>query len=167
MFRDPRYLAPLGVLLGVIFVAAIAAETGSGRTVASAVPTATVATAQTAASPTAAATPDAGAADAGRMRDLVRVRDAMISYRQAHGKFPLTKNGMTTLCASSSDPGCVLAPAPFGDGNEAYWFASDGNRVSLVARGDIGLNSAQCPSTLPAALTGVPLVCLEFERQTP
>jgi hypothetical protein len=165
MFRDPRYLAPLGVLLGVIFVAAIAAETGSGRTVASAVPTAAVATAEASASPTAAATADAGVTDARRMRDLVRVRDAMLAYRQAHGKFPVTKNGMTTLCASSSNPGCVLAPAPFADGDEPYWFLSDGSHVYLVARGDSGLDNAQCPSALPSALAGVPLVCLEFERQ--
>ena len=38
MFRDPRYLAPLGVLLGVIVVAGVAARTGSGRSAASVAP---------------------------------------------------------------------------------------------------------------------------------
>ena len=62
------------------------------------------------------------------------------------------------------NPGCALAPAPFGDGDEPYWFRSDGARVYLVARAEAATDTAQCPLTLPSDLTGVPILCLQFER---
>ncbi len=161
MFRDPRYLAPLGVLLGVIVVAGVAARTGPGRSDASAVPVAT-ATA-TAAAPAATATPDGAAIDARRMGDLVKIRDAMLQYRQEHGKF-LTSKVLTVLCGALSDPGCALAPAPFADGDEPYYFRSDGAQVFLVARGLTATDTSQCPPVLPEELTGVPLTCLQFAR---
>ena len=161
MFRDPRYLAPLGVLLGVIVVAAVAAYAGSGRSDASVVPIATTMAGD--ATPAATATPERESTDARRMRDLVKVRDAMLAYRQQHGKFPISKS-LGALCATSSDPGCALAPAPFADGDEPYRFRSDGARVYLVTRAETATDTAQCPPALPDELTGVPVLCLQFER---
>jgi hypothetical protein len=159
MFRDPRYLAPLGVLLGVIVVAGAAARTGSGRSDASVAPVATA----TAGAPAATATPDGAAIDARRMGDLVKIRDAMLAYRQQHGKFPTSKS-LTPICGASSDAGCALAPAPFADGDEPYFFRSDGAQVFLVARGLTVTDMSQCPLVLPDELTGVPLTCLQFAR---
>ncbi len=165
MFRDPRYLAPLGVLTGVILVSAALALHGPGRSAAgsdaSPTPAATLAAPAT-------PTPDNAAVDARRLLDLVKVRDALLSYRRLHGSFPVTKNGITTVCEGPSDPGCVLASmpggAPFADGDQPYWFVSDGTRVVLVAHALTASDTAQCPPALPPTLTGVPLICLKFER---
>ena len=177
MFRDPRYLAPLAVLLGVIFVSAVLARNGPGRYAAASVPSPTALA--TAAgnqggqdSPPAAEapppTPDDAAVDARRMQDLVKVRDALLVYRRQHGKFPVTKNGLTTLCAQPSDPGCVLGfgdgGPPFADGDQPYWYSSDGARVVLVARARAATDASQCPAKLPIERSGSPLVCLKFER---
>ena len=165
MFRDPRYLAPLAVLIGVIFLSAALAQHGSkGSAAASAVsPTATAAAAQ----PTAIPTPDDAALDAHRLQDLVKVRDALLAYRRQHGKFPVTKNGITTICAAPTDPGCVLSETgsvPFADGDQPYWFISDGARVAMVARAATASDPAQCPAALPAALAGAPVMCLKLDR---
>jgi hypothetical protein len=177
MFRDPRYLAPLGVLLGVIFVSAAVAYTGSGNPSANPSQSATAVTMAGAdpgaqgdatAEPASTPTMDDAAIDARRLRDLTKLRDALLAYRREHGKFPVTKKGITTICASPSDPGCVLASmpggAPFADGNQPYWFVSDGARVVLVARAQAASDATQCPPVLPAELTGVSLTCLKFER---
>ena len=177
MFRDPRYLAPLGVLLGVIFVSAVLARNGPGRYAVASVPSPT-ATATSAGnqggqdSPPAAEPPppttDDAAIDARRLQDLVKVRDALLVYRRQHGKFPVTKNGLTTLCAQPSDPGCVLGSGaggpPFADGDQPYWYLSDGARVVLVARAQTATDASQCPAMLPIELAGGPLICLKFER---
>ena len=97
------------------------------------------------------------------MGDLVKVRDAMLAYRQEHGKFP-TSNSLAPLCGASSDAGCALAPAPFADGDEPYCFRSDGAQVFLVARGLTATDTSQCPPVLPDELMGVPLTCLQFAR---
>jgi hypothetical protein len=171
MFRDPRYLAPLGVLTGVILVSAALVLHGPGRSAAgsaaSPTPGATLAAPATP-EPTATPTPDDAAVDARRLLDLIKVRDALLAYRRQHGSFPVTKKGITTLCASPSDPGCVLASmpggAPFADGDQPYWFVSDGTRVVLVARALTASDTGQCPPALPPTLSGVPLTCLKFER---
>ena len=165
MFRDPRYLAPLGVLTGVILASAVLALHGPGRSAAGSAASPTpAATLAAPATPTA----DDAAVDARRLLDLVKVRDALLAYRRLHGSFPVTKNGITTVCESPSDPGCVLASmpggAPFTDGDQPYWFLSDGTRVVLVARALAESDTAQCPPALPPALGGVPLICLKFER---
>lgn len=170
MFRDPRYLVPLSVLLGVILVSAALAQNGPGTRAASS-PSPTPAATQdspSATEPPPPPTPDDAAIDARRMQDLVKVRDALLAYRRQHGKFPVTKNGITTLCANPSDPGCVLGSvaggAPFADGDQPYWFLSDGTRVVLVAPAQIASDTAQCPPALPPALAGGPVLCLKFER---
>lgn len=171
MFRDPRYLAPLGVLTGVILLSAALALHGSGKSAAgsaaSPTPGATLAAAATP-EPPSAPTADDATIDARRLLGLTKVRDALLAYRRLHGAFPVTKNGITTLCASPSDPGCVLASmpggAPFADGDQPYWFLSDGTRVVLVARAMTASDTAQCPPARPPVLTGVPLICLKFER---
>ena len=58
----------------------------------------------------------------------------------------------------------VPGGAPFADGDQPYWFLSDGTRVVLIARAQTASNTAQCPPALPAALTGVPVMCLKVER---
>jgi hypothetical protein len=164
MFRDPRYLAPLGVLIGVMLVSAVLAQENSSRSAASssAMPAAT--SAADAPTPTLVA----ASTDAHRLQDLTKLRDAFLAYRRKNGKFPVTKDGITTVCASQADPGCVLASvapaAPFTDQDQPYWFVSDGSRVVLVARAQTVTNNAQCPLVLPSDLSGAPLICLEFER---
>lgn len=176
MFRDPRYLTPLGLLLGVILVSALLARNGSGRYAAASVPSPT-ATATSAGNqggrdnpPTGerpTPTPDDAAIDARRMQDLVNVRDALLAYRRQRGKFPVTKNGVTTLCAQTSDLGCVPGSGaggpPFADRDQPHWYLSDGVRVVFVARAQTATDSSQCPAMLPIELTGSPLVCRKFE----
>lgn len=166
MFRDPRYLAPLGVLLGVILVSAVLAQQSSGRSAAASV--APPAASATASEPVAAPTPDGVAVNAHRIQDLTKLRDALLSYRRLHGKFPVTKDGMTTICHTPADPGCVLASiagsVPFADGDQPYWFSSDGSRVVLAAPAQTGPGGGPCPPALPAALAAAPVICLQFER---
>lgn len=166
MFRDPRYLAPLAVLLGVIFVSAVLAEQGSKGSAAASVPTVSIVAATAAPEPTP--TPDGAAIDARRLRDLVKIRDAFLAYRRQNGKFPVTKDGITTICATSFDPGCVLASGAgavrFTDGVLPYWFVSDGARVVLVAPAESPADTAQCPAALPLALAGKFVMCLKFDR---
>jgi hypothetical protein len=167
MFRDPRYLAPLGVLVGVIFVSAALAHEGPGRSSASSPATPAV-TFAAASDPEATPTPDAVSIDAHRLQDLTKLRDAFLAYRRKNGKFPVTKDGITTICAGEADPGCVLASvasgAPFADRDQPYWFVSDGSRVVLVAPAQAPSDSTQCPRVLPPDLAGAPVICLQFER---
>jgi hypothetical protein len=166
MFRDPRYLAPLGVLIGVMLVSAVFAYENPGGSAASppAAPTATSAAA--ALQPTPAL--DDASIDAHRVQDLTKLRDAFLAYRRKNGKFPVTSDGITTICADPADPGCVLASVaagvPFADRDQPYWFVSDGSRVVLVARAQTATNSTQCPRVLPPDLTAASVICLEFER---
>ena len=165
MFRDPRYLAPLSVLIGVILLSAVLAQHGSKGSAAASAPSPAVA-ADTA-EPTAIPTPDGAALDAHRLEDLVKVRDALLVYRRQHGKFPVTKNGVTTICAAPTDPGCVLSETggvPFADGDQPYWFISDGARVALVARAATAFDPAHCPRALPPQLAAAQLMCLKFDR---
>lgn len=167
MLRDPRYLAPLGVLLGVILLSAVLAQRASGDSAAASAPSATAVIDDATATPAPTSTPDGGAIDAARLQDLVKVRDALLAYRRLHGKFPITKNA-ATICAAPSDPGCVVAlepgTVPFADGDQPYWFVSDGARVTLIAPAHTPFNAAQCPPVLPAILTGQPVICLKFDR---
>jgi len=164
MFRDPRYLAPLGVLIAVIFVSAVLAyENSSPNAVAARAGGATVSSAAGAPTPAGAVTDDR------RLLDLTKLRDAFLAYRRLHGRFPASRGGsLQTICASDSDAGCALisvAPdAVYADRDQSYWFASDGARVVLVARSDGAYGAAQCPAALPPALSGGPLMCLAFER---
>ena len=163
MFRDPRYLAPLGVLLGVILLSSVLAQRSTGPTAAASAPTATATT-----GPAPTATPDGAAIDAGRLQDLVKVRNALLAYRRQNGRFPVTKNGVTTICIAPTDPGCVLASqpgaVPFADGDQPYWFLSDGARVVLVATATTPSDLAECPLALPPQLAGKSLICLKFDR---
>jgi hypothetical protein len=166
MFRDPRYLAPLGVLIAVIFVSAVLAHENTGRSSASAATPAATSAVVSGADSTPS--PAVDSADAHRLADLTKLRDAFLAYRRKNGKFPITKDGITTICADQADPGCVIisvAPAaPFADKDQPYWFVSDGSRVALVARADKASDSTTCPRVLPADLAGAPVICLEFER---
>lgn len=168
MFRDPRYLAPLGVLLGVILLSSVLAQRSSGPTAAASAPSATVVASTATAEPAPTATPDGAAIDAGRLQDLVKVRNALLAYRRQNGRFPVTKNGVTTICTAATDPGCVLASkpgaVPFADGDQPYWFLSDGARVVLVAPATTPSDLAECPPVLPPQLAGKSLICLKFDR---
>ncbi len=154
MFRDPRYLAPLGVLLGVMLVAAVLASDCSSRhAAASREPTVVVEQSSARA-----------VTDADRLQDLAKLRTAMLAYRKRHDAFPVTAQGITTICAVQTDPGCVLgslgtAP-PFADRDRPYWFISDGVRAVLVAVSEAASNSAQCPRVLPPELVAALLICL-------
>jgi hypothetical protein len=168
MFRDPRYLAPLGVLLGVILLSSVLAQRATGHSAAAIEPSATAAAGEGAAGPGATSTPDGAAIDAARLQDLVKVRNALLAYRRLNGRFPVTKNGVTTICTAPSDPGCVLATqpgaVPFADGDLPYWFLSDGARVVLIAPAQSASDLADCPPVLPPQLSGKPLICLKFDR---
>lgn len=158
MFRDPRYLAPLGVLLGVMLVSALLASDWSrGSSAAAPAPAVLV-------EPSSAP----AVTDADRLQDLTELRAAMLAYRRQHGTFPVTPGGITTICAAQTDRGCVLgsladAP-PFADRDQPYWFVSDGVRVVLVAAAEAASNSAQCPRVLPNHLAAAPLICLQIGR---
>ena len=166
MFRDLRYVAPLGVLIGVILVSAVLAHESSGRS-AAASPAAPAAVSPTSA-PESTATPDGATVNAHRLQDLTNLRDVFLAYRRQHGKFPMTKDGITTVCHEAADPGCALASTganvPFADGDQPYWFISDGSRVVLLAPAQPASGARQCPAALPFPLAAGPLICLQIER---
>jgi hypothetical protein len=167
MFRDPRYLAPLGVLLGVILLSSVLAQRSTGQSAAASAPSATV-VADATAGPSPTSTPDGAAVDARRLQDLVKVRTALLAYRRQNGRFPVTKNGVTTICTAPADPGCALAvrpgAVPFADGDQPYWFLSDGARVVLIAPATTPSDQAECPPVLPPELNGKGLICLKLDR---
>ena len=157
MFRDPRYLAPLGVLARRDPRVGRARAEGSGAAAPPRPPSAATATPTSA--PVPRRRPTAPPIDARACRTSTKVRDALLAYRRQHGKFPVTKNGITTICAAPSDPGCVLAAGRARRAvrrwRSAVLVLSDGARVVLVApRADARPMPAQCPRDPPRELAG-------------
>lgn len=174
MFRDPRYLLPLGVLVGVILASATLAHTNTSDATGTP-PLATVEAPHTPISKStdtirAVATPglDDVLLDSRRALDLARLRDAAIAYKAAHGTYPASRDVVSPVCAQPSDAGCVLSTiAPdlaYTDGKLPYWFASDGaTDFVVIARAQIPTDTSQCPSPLPPALSAAPVLCLRVQ----
>lgn len=172
MSRDPRYLLPLAILIGVIVVSAALVERGrtSAKTASPAAPAVSVTAIGDA--PAAEATPrlDDQFVDARRALDLVQLRDALAEYRKQHNGYPSTDGAVTTLCATPSDAGCALSSimpdAPFGDDGGPYWYVSDGrNFATLIAIAKLPhVRGQNCPRQLPPALSGGQLICVSVPR---
>jgi hypothetical protein len=155
MFRDPRYLVPLGVLVAVILISAVlgrAAESTdapAGSDVRSS---------------GVAPTPDASLRDLQRTGDLFRVRDALEAYRSQHGAVPSTGNVLMALCEDRDDPGCSLESIDhqlkFSYDGDRYWYASDGQRFVVIARADQAAPTNECPVGLPREIAGKPIICV-------
>jgi hypothetical protein len=161
LLRDPRYLAPLGVLIVVILIASLL---GRGDSHAQSQAPA----GQPHATGPVDPTPDTAAIDARRMSDLTRGRDALEDYLGRYGSFPNTRNTLTTLCAQPSDAGCELKNVShdlsFSDGDAVYWYASDGARFVLIATALTAQDTGDCPVGLPAELAAAPVICVRGER---
>ena len=171
MLRDPRYLLPLGILVGVILASAIIVHVDAGQ----ATGTPPIATIELPAQSTSTATVAAPAPvtpglddvllDSRRALDLGELRDALTMYKKKNGAYPLGGDVVTPVCAQDSDAGCVLSLVSpgiaFTDGKLPYWYASDGETYFVViARAQIPADESQCPASLPPALVGTPVLCL-------
>lgn len=104
--------------------------------------------------------------DARRALDLGELRDALRLYRERFGVYPSTANVVTTLCGDAGDAGCALRDIdqalPFGDGEYAYWYKSDGiTYYRLIARAQTETGDRQC-GDLPPELAAAPVMCLYF-----
>ena len=157
MFRDPWYVVPLGMLVGVII---ISAAMGAGPSaVDSAVPSVPGIPRQIEPTPTPDYTNDYT-----RTADLFALKDAALNYYRRNGFFPTTNNAIVALCSGNADAGCVLRQSvrgiPVGDGESPYYYMSDGSSyVIFVARSDAQGDLTQCPSALPPDLANTPVIC--------
>jgi hypothetical protein len=168
--RDPLYSAALATLaiIAIVAGAIAAADRTSGASPADAPPAATATSTAPPAStrvPIATATPAENIwADSQRLLDLANVRDALQTYRARNGAYPSTDGDFSTLCARSLDAGCLLlSVAPdlkAGDGDEPYWYASDGTTYTLLAVVSAPPETSGCPADLPAELRGRPVACV-------
>lgn len=155
MFRDPRYLLPLAILLGVIVVSAVLVYNDQ-------------AAAGSAATPEPPADP-ALVADYYRSIDLGKLRDAAVEYVRQNGWLPSTQNQIQPVCAAAGDAGCALHDVrdglPAGDGRDPYWYQSDGETYFLfIARANHAHDRSDCPPVLPPALVAGPIMCLRGGR---
>ena len=164
LFRDPRYVIPLAMLIFVIIVSA-AMGAGPGA-VDSAVPSIPYVPrqgeTQTAEPPSAALIKDYQ-----RAVDLGKLHDAALAIRERTGAFPSTNDTVVELCASPADRGCAIREErglASGDGEFPYYYASDGaTYATFVARAETQGDVSRCPAPLPAALVGVPVMCVRVE----
>src|SRR5437899_3252399 len=134
MLRDPRYLLPLAILVGVIAVAALLAD-GDARAASNLTQPAMPATPVDAGSRSGVG--PAGIAlrhDLRRSQDLEELRSGVAVYHVHHGAYPNTDNAVTPMCEAPSDAGCevaAVAAVRFDDGDLPYWYASDGESYFL------------------------------------
>ena len=161
MVRDPRYIAPLAVLLAVILVSAALGGRALPSVGASGRPSATP-------GPTEVLSREDQLLDARRALDLGKLRDALTLYRRRNGTYPSTAGRITTLCDQPSDAGCALsslgAKLPFSDGELPYWYASDGSTYfALIARAQQAGDTSRCPGPLPDELAVAPVMCIRSE----
>ncbi len=102
--------------------------------------------------------------DARRELDLASVRDALNAYAVFFGTYPSTGGVLRTLCAQPTDVGCTLrkyaATLPTNDGTFPYWYASDGQSFTLLARVQAAPATGACPGGLPAPLAREPVYCV-------
>ncbi len=162
MSRDPRYLLPLAILLGVIVVSAVLVERAPRHARAAAHPAATAA---------AGAPPlDDVLIDSRRALDLARLREALTKYHDDKGVYPATGGKLVTMCATPDDVGCAVAPTaialPFSDGTQPYFYASDGaTYFALVAHAQIASHDrTECLTDLPPDLKDAPLLCVLMQK---
>jgi hypothetical protein len=165
--RDPWYgssLAALCVILaaGGLFLATRSSDGDVAPDAIVNVTATVVSTPAAAASPTPV--PDPVTFDYARALDLLKVGKALDAYYEQHGTYPDSEGEVTTLCDETGDPGCVLTTVmidvPFDDGNDPYWYLSDGSTFTLVARSALSQeDTTACPADLPPAITGVPVMC--------
>jgi hypothetical protein len=117
------------------------------------------------AEPTGTPDVDSVALDFGRALDLGTIRDTLTQYYDANGAYPDTNGELVVLCVDDEGPGCVLAQynadVPFDDGLSPYWYQSDGETWTLVARAALEqANNGSCPAPLPDELTNAPVMCM-------
>lgn len=158
--RDARYVVPFTLLVGVIVVSAALARVPLAQTAPK------LDTSAPAVAPVAPnlAQPTRSPADARRNADLATVGDLLETYRSGHGAYPTTERYTMTLCASAWDAGCLLTSLssrlPASDGVHPYWYRSDGASYTLYALVDARPEKDDCPSPLPPALAGGPVLCV-------
>jgi hypothetical protein len=108
--------------------------------------------------------PAQSAADAGRSADLATIGKVLETYKAAKGSYPTTELYFATLCQRAFDAGCLLTTVskdlPVTDGATPYWYRSDGKTYTLFAHADAAPANNDCPSELPPALAGKPVLCL-------
>ena len=106
--------------------------------------------------------------DARRALDLGQLRDGLTSYAHFFGKYPSTSGAFTTVCVVWTDPFCdVIAHGrglPPNDGLFPYWYASDGDSFTLMARVQTWPEVDSCPDALPAEVGDAPVACVVGRR---
>jgi hypothetical protein len=168
-WQDRSYVTSLGALVAIIVVAGAFVIAGGSSSQADSTPQ-VVATATSISRATPAATADAATLDFARALDLLAIKDALSAYHDEHGAVPDTGGEVVTLCEDPSDAGCALSDFDdalrFHDGTSPYWYVSDGATYTLIAMAAEEQPSGQpCPSTLPAALSSGPIMCMSGEGE--
>ena len=96
--------------------------------------------------------------------DLDAVRAAADGYAVYFRAYPTTHGELTPLCVHADDPGCAIGKYatsfPTSDGTHAYWYASDGQSITLVAQVSSAPAKDDCPPGLSAPLGNVPVLCV-------
>jgi hypothetical protein len=162
MLRDPRYVAPLAVLVVVIVLSALlrSAEPRALASTPAATPAAWPA-------PTATPAEQALLIDTRRTYDLARLRDIVAGVEAAGGGLPDTAGTPRRICGAARVDGCVLAgalaPGDLLDAEAPYWYASDGASYFIVMT--VAAHSGDerdCARTRPPGADG-PLLCVRAE----
>ena len=164
-FRDPRYLGPLAVLIGVIVLSAIFADRSGGAAPRDAASVSTTVPAPTP-GPHAVRTPgdDEILLDARRAIDLQTLASTLTTIARDNGAYPSTGGDYKPVCFAAGDPTCVLqslaGQIPASDGQYAYYYRSDGATFTLVAHTQVWPREDNCPGDVPAAFAGAPVFCI-------
>jgi hypothetical protein len=176
--RDPWFSGPLAALCGIIVLGSALAISGTSdasggggepRTVVT--PSATQAP-SVAAQATAVSTSrrqDDVALDFARALDINTLRDDFALYYERHRAYPDTAGQVTTLCDAPADAACGLTEvdddAPFGDGDEPYWYVSDGSSYYIIVAKAalVQPDVSMCPD-LPVELASGPVMCMRFDQ---
>jgi hypothetical protein len=160
LFRDPRYVIPLIMLM---FVIVVSAATGAGPgAVDSAVPSLPYVPREE-----GVPAPDL-ARDYARGVDLGKLREAALGYYRQAGSFPDTENQAVAICEDGANSACALRlvqeDLPLDDGEHPYYYASDGMTYALfIAKAEVKGDMSQCPELVPVELASSPLMCTRLE----
>jgi hypothetical protein len=166
--RDPWYGSSLAALCVILAAGGIflATRSSDGQTDNAVNATATATAAEPTSRPAATATPvpDPVTFDFARALDLLKVGQTLEAYFDENGAYPESGGEVVTLCEQTGDPGCVLTTivvdVPFDDGEEPYWYVSDGATFTLIARAALTQeDTSACPDELPDALAALPVMC--------
>jgi hypothetical protein len=167
--RDLPYVASLTTLVVVTIAAGALALSDSGRGDAGGAPIVQESPTAPAATPavTATATPPPYAdvlVDTKRLLDLSKIRESLERYHARQTTYPSTGGAFQTVCSQPRDAACVLLKTdprlPVAEGENSYWYQSDGASFTLYTRLLVPPVGDGCPGDVPSEFDGSPVGCI-------